>query len=461
MLRTPWSEYIKRMGLNSVNLSEVNTYKELFDIQEKSHIKMENATFSLLDSIPNDVKSLADIGAGPGIVNRYIPHSIQVLAIDLDEDILKKNTCDTLIGDILDIPLENKSVDMAIACDVLEHIEPELLERAVSEMKRISKKYVYLQTPNKEILRYSVAHCPVCGNKWHVNFHKNTFDENKYLDFQDNEWEIIRINYTGNVDNDRDDPKIYKKIEDEGLDIYRVNNFTCPKCGGKSQVTREDLLLDMESLDNAGWRTQAIDPKYSEIGVLYRKKRFISFRKKIRKNKNILIEKRDYHYMDLRRKQRCCPNYSGREQIPFIVCNESEIMMDNNGLFLDEHSFVTFMFPDLDEKSEVKLFCKCEEKTKITIVLLAESKEFSVVERDIQGKESLDFTCAGTDSPIIRVYTEKRVYLENISIINKPARSYYYFMTSDNDRGLYRAYRSNVEYSYLIPKERVAFENEP
>ena len=52
-----------------------------------------------------------------------------------------------MLGDILNLPLKDDSVDMAIACDVLEHIDPKELDKAVSEMKRVAKKYVYLQTP--------------------------------------------------------------------------------------------------------------------------------------------------------------------------------------------------------------------------------------------------------------------------------------------------------------------------
>ena len=251
--------------INSVNFNETSTYLKLFKIQKESMKHMENATATLLETIPCDVNTIVDIGSGPGLVNQYIPYFYDVLAMDINKEILEQNSRKTCIGDILDIPLQDQSVDMAITCDVLEHLETDKLNQAVSELRRISKKYIYLQVPFNEILRYGVAKCPECGKVWHVNFHKNRFTLETLKKYENEEWKIIQVNYTGNVDNEIDNPEIYEKIEKEGLDIYRVENFECPSCGTKSKPVNLDVLENMEKNDNIIKGSKKIVPKYSEI----------------------------------------------------------------------------------------------------------------------------------------------------------------------------------------------------
>jgi len=48
-------------------------------------------------------------------------------------------------GDIYKLPFKDKSVDLVVCCEVLEHLEDP--EAALSELKRVSKKYILLSVP--------------------------------------------------------------------------------------------------------------------------------------------------------------------------------------------------------------------------------------------------------------------------------------------------------------------------
>jgi len=126
-----------------VDCHELNNYKNVFSRKNAGAVSIDNAAMSLVSIIPKDVESILDIGSGPGHISSKIPPFIKVLCMDLDEDILKYCTKPTCIGNITDIPLEDKSVDMAIACDIMEHLDDEELQEAIKELKRISKKYIY------------------------------------------------------------------------------------------------------------------------------------------------------------------------------------------------------------------------------------------------------------------------------------------------------------------------------
>lgn len=279
-----WIQYYKNLNefeivggaaVNKTNMSEAGEYRKAFEkIRSKGlAASIQNAILSLLDSIPDDVEKMIDIGAGSGYVDEAIPEDIQVLAMDIDEKILETNPRQCCIGDVLHIPLKDNSVDMAIICDVLEHIETNELEKACSEIKRISKKYVYVQVPYNENLLAGQAYCAKCGFEWHVNYHKNCFDEEKVIGLLGKEWIPVRVNYTGECRYDYDFREEFVFLSSCGINSNSITNWTCPICGQVS-TARNSKLVDW--LRNIRKENAGAFPRYSEIGVLFVKKEYFS-----------------------------------------------------------------------------------------------------------------------------------------------------------------------------------------
>lgn len=50
-------------------------------------------------------------------------------------------------GDILNIPFDNNEFDLVIVYDVLEHLEPEELDKALAELKRVCSKNIVFSIP--------------------------------------------------------------------------------------------------------------------------------------------------------------------------------------------------------------------------------------------------------------------------------------------------------------------------
>lgn len=255
--------------INSINLSETTVYKDIFEKSKTGVKSIDNAVSTLLDSLPDDAEKILDIGSGPGYVNRNIPVDHHVLAMDIDENILKDNVRPTCIGDITDIPLDDDAVDMVMACDVLEHIPQVLLPKAVKELKRISKKYIYIQVPNEENLADSIAQCQQCGNVWHVNFHKNTFAASDLTRILGAGWKCLRINFTGDVAYYYNDCNNTQVLGALGIDYRLVDGWRCPECGCESlAVNREyyELINDINTEHNV---IKDAMPRYSELGILF------------------------------------------------------------------------------------------------------------------------------------------------------------------------------------------------
>ena len=92
-----------------------------------------------------DCNSFLDLGCGEAQL-RNIPG---YLGLDFSLEAIKKSRLEEAIfADITNrIPLPDKSVDMAFAMVVFLHIPPAKIDRAISEVCRVTKKCVFLVEP--------------------------------------------------------------------------------------------------------------------------------------------------------------------------------------------------------------------------------------------------------------------------------------------------------------------------
>lgn len=92
-----------------------------------------------------------DLGCGPGIL-MYLLAEVGVSADGVDlspssRDIAAREVRDRIrLGSIVDVPLPDRSYDLVICREVLEHMPIGDITKAVANMCRISARYVYLTT---------------------------------------------------------------------------------------------------------------------------------------------------------------------------------------------------------------------------------------------------------------------------------------------------------------------------
>lgn len=256
--------------INEINKQEVGDYAQAHAKAATGVSSIDNAIVSLLAALPTDAETILDIGSGPGYVNRRFPPDYAVLAMDIDEEILKDNVRQTCVGDIMAIPLPDKSVDMCMACDTLEHLTDDVLIMGVAEMERVSRKYLYLQVPFREDPLMAMACCSQCGHVWHVNHHKRVFHQEKLISLVSDEWIPILINYTGDVSYRRTGAMEAELARQLDWNVYCVENAVCPVCGGQSaSCGAKELELLRRVTDHD---VQSPFPFYTEIGVLFCRK---------------------------------------------------------------------------------------------------------------------------------------------------------------------------------------------
>ena len=130
--------------------------------------------------IQGDVSSLTDIGCGNGVflhfVAKHFP-ALELLGIDRSTTALKFVNTKKLEAGIDKIPLSDKSVDCVSCLEVIEHLPVSVYQPALDEITRISKKYIIISVPYKEVLEHSHNKCPNCTSIFNYELHLRSFDE--------------------------------------------------------------------------------------------------------------------------------------------------------------------------------------------------------------------------------------------------------------------------------------------
>jgi len=128
----------------------MNYDKEFWDkyaIENESKFNEEFAKFVRDLVVSLRCTSVLEIGCGTGIDLRLFPESFDVYGADLNDtalDIakLKKPMFNFKKTSITDLPFENSSVDFVFTHQLLNYLEDDVLEKGISEMYRVSGKYI-------------------------------------------------------------------------------------------------------------------------------------------------------------------------------------------------------------------------------------------------------------------------------------------------------------------------------
>jgi Methylase involved in ubiquinone/menaquinone biosynthesis len=136
-----------------MNQNQSRNYKKYNSKNPFMGIVIANFMKNLKETVAplEDINNIIDIGCGEGFVinNLDFPNTT---GVDISRSALKiakkKNPdCNLCSGSIYNISFKEKSFDLVIATEVLEHLErPEL---ALKEIRRITKNYCILSVPNE------------------------------------------------------------------------------------------------------------------------------------------------------------------------------------------------------------------------------------------------------------------------------------------------------------------------
>lgn len=140
---------------------------------QSSPREMERAR-AVLGMIPLDARSVLEVGCGDGLIINQVDVPDR-MGLDVSEEALKNVSCPVTLGTLGDLPFPDRSWDVVIASEVIEHLAGEEYPGSLKEMNRVASRYIIVSVPNRENMMANQTKCPACGAVYHRNFHVRSY----------------------------------------------------------------------------------------------------------------------------------------------------------------------------------------------------------------------------------------------------------------------------------------------
>ncbi len=126
--------------------------------------------------IPEHAASVLDAGCGDGrIANRLISRYSKVVALESSHEALQGVKAHKILGSIDLLPFPDRSFELVLCCEVLEHLPFKVYCKALTEIERVAGRYILVTVPNNENIRQGLVTCPQCGCVFHPWRHLRSF----------------------------------------------------------------------------------------------------------------------------------------------------------------------------------------------------------------------------------------------------------------------------------------------
>lgn len=161
-------------------------------------------------------KTVLEIGKGSGLLGVLLKHyGIDYQSVDVDPE-LKPD----YVAPIINLPVADDSFDVVGCFQILEHMPYSDFQKAISEIARVSKRYVIISLPDAKRLWVYSFDLPKIG-RVSLKIPKPTLRPKHHVFDGQHHWEINRAGYSLR--------KVTQDIEDNGLKVdktYRVVEHT-------------------------------------------------------------------------------------------------------------------------------------------------------------------------------------------------------------------------------------------
>lgn len=150
-----------------------------YDLKEHRASQSEQDRIaSLFRLIPLKGMRALDIGARDGYLSHLLSNRYQeVVALDLHKPNIDAEGIIPVAGNITDLQFPDRSFDLVLCAEVLEHIPTDQLQKACDEIARVASGTVVIGVPYMQDIRLGRTTCENCGEKNPPWGHVNRFDE--------------------------------------------------------------------------------------------------------------------------------------------------------------------------------------------------------------------------------------------------------------------------------------------
>ncbi|MCK5055854.1 MAG: class I SAM-dependent methyltransferase [Candidatus Aminicenantes bacterium] len=277
-------------------MSISNSHKEYYEIPEFwdkifSHDPDEQIRISMvISAIPGDVQTVLETGCGNGAIINNISNQKKnierIVGVDISKIALSHVKTEKFECNINELIFEDKSFDLVIASEVIEHLTFNDFIRGIKEIQRVANKYILISVPNDENLLVNSRMCQKCYCWFNPNYHMNSFDKQKLYHLFDN-FEMVWVKEVGPVIK----MKKYSKFAAARFHYLKkpiAKIGICPQCGFNYANRKEEY-------DIIGRKIKQTDPIKKKMRVCLDILTRLFFTKKINKKRWLLaLYKRSY-----------------------------------------------------------------------------------------------------------------------------------------------------------------------
>ncbi|MEK8031481.1 methyltransferase domain-containing protein [Ideonella sp. DXS29W] len=159
-------------------------------------------------------RSVLEVGVGNGINSLLLRQlGCETATMDIDPALNP-----THVGSVTAIPLADASYDVVAAFQVLEHLPYDNFRTAVSELRRVSTRYVVLSLPDSHKMLTFVLPLPFGGER-RIQFAKPRWRARVHRITGEHQWEINKRGYPVS--------RIVDDLRASGLEVLRT--FRAPE----------------------------------------------------------------------------------------------------------------------------------------------------------------------------------------------------------------------------------------